>query len=130
MFYPPIEQSYLFHFILGEHVLLRRLPVNYSLMTERIILSVSFYKFSSVNEQLVSAVYIKCQKVKLPGSVYAGDFSDLVNDNIALLKAQTCIISFQTCTQIFGSHKALIHVKRKNCVSSLSCIVSMCTSTF
>ena len=26
-------------------------------------------------------------------------------------KAQICI-SFQTCTQIFGIHKALIHVKR------------------
>ena len=32
--------------------------------------------------------------------------------SLALLKAQICMISFQTCTQIFGIHKALIHVKR------------------
>ena len=32
--------------------------------------------------------------------------------SIALLKAQICMISFQTCTQIFGIHKALIHVMR------------------
>ena len=31
---------------------------------------------------------------------------------LALLKAQICMISFQTCTQIFGIHKALIHFKR------------------
>ena len=31
---------------------------------------------------------------------------------LALLKAQICMISFQTCTQIFGIHKALIHVMR------------------
>ena len=29
------------------------------------------------------------------------------------------MIYFQTCTQIFGVHKALIHVKRKNCVRQL-----------
>ena len=32
--------------------------------------------------------------------------------NVVLLKAQICMIYFQTCTQIFGIHKALIHVKR------------------
>ena len=31
---------------------------------------------------------------------------------LALLKAQICMISFQTYTQIFGIHKLLIHVKR------------------
>ena len=31
---------------------------------------------------------------------------------LALLKAQIYMISFQTCTQIFGIHKAFIHVKR------------------
>ena len=31
---------------------------------------------------------------------------------LALLKAQICMISFQTCTQIFGIHKSLIHVMR------------------
>ena len=31
---------------------------------------------------------------------------------LALLKAQICMTSFQTCTQIFGIHKALIHVMR------------------
>ena len=35
---------------------------------------------------------------------------------LALLKAQICMIYFQTCTQIVGIHKALIHVKRKNCI--------------
>ena len=32
--------------------------------------------------------------------------------SLALLKAQICMISFQICTQIFGIHKALIHVMR------------------
>ena len=31
---------------------------------------------------------------------------------LALLKAQICMISFQTCKEIFGIHKAPIHVKR------------------
>ena len=31
---------------------------------------------------------------------------------VALLKAQICMISFQTCTQIFGIHKVLVHFKR------------------
>ena len=31
---------------------------------------------------------------------------------VALLKAQICMISFQTCTQIFGIHKVLKYVKR------------------
>ena len=31
---------------------------------------------------------------------------------LALLKAQICMISFQTCTQMFGIHKALLHAKR------------------
>ena len=39
--------------------------------------------------------------------------------NLALLKAQICIISFQTCTQIFDIHKALIHVTRMNCIRQL-----------
>ena len=34
---------------------------------------------------------------------------------LALLKDQICMISFQTCTQIFGIHKALVHIKRYNC---------------
>ena len=50
---------------------------------------------------------------------------------VALLGAQICMISFQTYTQIFGIHKAPIHVKRRNCVRllPLTCIVSMCMST-
>ena len=39
-------------------------------------------------------------------------FSHKARTLLALLKAQICLISFQTCTQIFGIHKALIHVKR------------------
>ena len=39
--------------------------------------------------------------VKLPSSLRI----------LALLKAQICMISFETFTQIFGIHKALIHVK-------------------
>ena len=35
-----------------------------------------------------------------------------LEQSIALLKAQICMISFDTCTQVFGIHKALIHVKR------------------
>ena len=34
------------------------------------------------------------------------------SSKVALRKAQICMISFQTSTQIFGIHKALIHVKR------------------
>ena len=32
--------------------------------------------------------------------------------NLTLLKAQICTIYFHTCTQIFGIHKALMHVLR------------------
>ena len=39
-------------------------------------------------------------------------FVAIVTGSVALLKAQICMISFQTCTQTFGIHKALIHVKR------------------
>ena len=45
--------------------------------------------------------------------------------SLALLKAQICITSFQTCTQIFGIHKAPIHVRRYKLIRdlSLSCIL-------
>ena len=43
---------------------------------------------------------------------------------VALLKAQICMIYFQTCAQIFGIHKALIHVKRKNCIFLLAVFCS------
>ena len=38
----------------------------------------------------------------------AADFNPI----LALLNSQISMISFQTCTQIYGIHKALIHVKR------------------
>ena len=40
------------------------------------------------------------------------DKGEIIPVTIALLKAQICMISFQTCSQIFGIHKALIHVNR------------------
>ena len=40
------------------------------------------------------------------------EISAVCSLRLALLKAQICMISFQTCTQMFGIHKTLIHVKR------------------
>ena len=51
--------------------------------------------------------------------------------HVALRKAQICMISFQTCTQIFDIHKALIHVMREKLIRQLyvALKVSTCMST-
>ena len=40
--------------------------------------------------------------------------------SVDLLKAQICMISFQTCTQIFGIYQALVHGKRWNLIRQKS----------
>ena len=49
---------------------------------------------------------------------------DLITVAIALLQAQICTICFHTCTQIFGIHKALMHVLRYKLSMPYSCVKS------
>ena len=51
-----------------------------------------------------------------------------VISTVALLKAQICTIYFQTCTQIFGIHKALIHLRRYKLIFLLA--VCSCKSQY
>ena len=52
--------------------------------------------------------------------------TDKVWKEVALRKAQICMIYFQTCTQICDTHKALIHVMRWNIIrhSAVCCYKS------
>ena len=53
--------------------------------------------------------------------VYNSVFSKFSLSELALLKAQICTICFHTCTQIFGIHKALMHVLRYKLSRHIMC---------